>query len=142
MSGVKYKSGTGFLLATLGRRVESLWSIFLKEHDITTAEFTALAVLDAQGPRTQRQLAKDCEVDPRNIVATIKKLQTRGCVTTATDLNDGRAKILHATLSGHEMLQHLYTDLRPVEDTFMRSISINGKQHLQELLMTLKKDSD
>lgn len=142
MSDVNYRSGTGFLLATLGRRVEFLWSTFLKEHGITTAEFTAVAVLDTQGPRTQRQLAKDCEVDPRNMVATIKKLQARDWVATAADLNDRRAKVLHATLRGHKMLQDLYTDLRPIEETFMRSISTDGKQHLQELLMTLKKDSD
>jgi DNA-binding MarR family transcriptional regulator len=142
MSSVKYKSGTGFLLATVGRRVEFLWSTFLREHGITTAEFTALAVLDSRGSCTQGQLAKDCEVDPRNMVATIKKLHTRGWVTIVADPSDGRAKVLHATPGGHEVLQALYADLRPIEEAFMRSISPDGKQQLQRLLMILKKDSD
>jgi len=53
MSDVKYKTGIGFLLATLGRRTEYSWGQFLRRHDITTAEFTALTVISSNNGLTQ-----------------------------------------------------------------------------------------
>lgn len=138
MSNVKYKTGIGFLLATLGRKTEYNWGQFLKRHDITTAEFTALSVISTNSGLTQKQLAEDIEVDPRNVVTTIKKLQNQGWVKAAADQKDGRAKNLSITDDGSRALGRMYKDLREIEAEFLQNISSGEIDQLQNLLLKLK----
>jgi DNA-binding MarR family transcriptional regulator len=141
MNEVNYKTGLGFLLSTLGRKAEYLWNAFLQAHDISTAEFTALSFLYTRGEYIQKQLASDIEVDPRNIVATVAKLQGRGWVESQASHQDGRAKIIRITQPGRDVVQTMYTHLRPIDENFFQNLTPSEKAQLQRLLGKLKYGS-
>ena len=86
----------------------------------------------------QKQLAKDIEVDPRNMVATINKLSDRGWIISLANETDGRSKIIDITVKGQNVLQNLYAHLLPMEERFLQNLTESEKNQLQMLLIKLK----
>lgn len=135
---VNYKTGIGFLLSTLGRKTEYIWNTFLQDHDITTSEFTALSLLSSRGQCMQKELAREANVDPRNIVSTIASLHNRGWVESLPSRQDRRAKIIQITALGQKTLRALYDDLGPQDEAFFGNLTQAEKDQLQHLLRKLK----
>ena len=88
-------------MAALGRLAEASWAEFTARLGVTTAEFTVMATLaDARHGLMQRELASRAGVDPRNMVATVKRLTDRGWVQATAHPGDGRAKLVTCTDQG------------------------------------------
>lgn len=134
---VKYRRGAGFLLAVLGRRAEASWASFLRDRAVTTAEFTAMAVL-AEGAASQRSVAEGMGIDPRNAGATIRRLVDRGWVESAPVAHDRRAKRLSMTESGSRWWAGLSADLAGARSGFFDALSERELGELERLLRKLE----
>ncbi|WP_336250606.1 MarR family winged helix-turn-helix transcriptional regulator [Stomatohabitans albus] len=98
----------------IGRRVERTWNRLLRKHEMTNADFTALAVL-VDGPASQGQLAYGMGIDPRNAGAEVKRLQKRGWVILRRDAQDSRALRIELSDQGRaqwELIQEVLVNER------------------------------
>ncbi len=134
--GVKFRRNASFLLATIGRRAEREWSQYLRNEGITTAQFTAMAVL-VESETSQRGLANLMGIDPRNAGAIVRQLQDRGWIQTRPHAGDARVRLLAATGAGRKWWQTIQDDLARERDRFFAPLTERELATLQKLLNRL-----
>jgi DNA-binding MarR family transcriptional regulator len=74
------------------------------EGELTMPERTALSRLDRAGPATSAELARQEQISPQSMGATLGALQRRGLVERRTDPQDGRRVVLAVTEAGAQVL--------------------------------------
>jgi DNA-binding MarR family transcriptional regulator len=137
-SGVNFTFHAGYLLAVVGRIAESAWAQFLRNEGLTNSEFTVLAILEG-GHRTQREIADAASVDPRNMVATVRRL-TKAKLVKANAAEDGRAKLLALTHLGRARMAKLETSLAPQREKFFSTLTVHERSELTRILIKLKSN--
>jgi len=75
------------------------------EGDPTVPESAALARLDRYGPATSSALAKQEQISPQSMGATLGALEGRGLVARHADAQDGRRVVLSLTDAGRKVLR-------------------------------------
>ena len=73
--------------------------------DLSLPETAALARLDHGGPATAAALAKQEQISPQSMGATLAALENRGLITRSPDPADGRRILLALSDDGREMLR-------------------------------------
>lgn len=73
--------------------------------ELTVPESAALARLDRGGPATASALARQEQITPQSMGATLAGLEMRGLVKRGPDPDDGRRVVLTATELGLEALR-------------------------------------
>jgi DNA-binding MarR family transcriptional regulator len=73
--------------------------------DLSFPETAALARLDRGGPATSAELARQEQISPQSMGATLSALQDRGLIARSADPDDGRRVVLTMTESGRQALQ-------------------------------------
>jgi DNA-binding MarR family transcriptional regulator len=74
------------------------------EGDLTMPESSALSRLDRGGPATAAELARQEQISPQSMGATLAVLQERGWIERQADPEDGRRILLSLTAAGLEVL--------------------------------------
>jgi DNA-binding MarR family transcriptional regulator len=131
---LSYVRGAGFLLARLGAMAERGWSSFISASGLTQAEFSVLVVLYEVGSMRQGSVAKRAALDPRNAVATVAALASRGLVTSTIDPSDRRAKLLCISETGKRCLKRVWALLRSERSDFFQPLNETEYAQLSELL--------
>ena len=75
------------------------------EGDLSMPETAALARLDRGGPATPGALAKQEQISPQSMGATLGALEARGLVARHADPGDGRRAVMSLTGAGRQVLQ-------------------------------------
>ena len=75
------------------------------EGDLTLSETSALARLDRGGPTTPGALARQEQISPQSMGATLGALEARGLIERAADPDDGRRAVMSITDAGLELLR-------------------------------------
>jgi DNA-binding MarR family transcriptional regulator len=73
--------------------------------ELSLPETSALARLDRSGPATSSALAKEEQISPQSMGATLAALEARGLVTRQPDPDDGRRAVLTLTGAGQQVLR-------------------------------------
>jgi DNA-binding MarR family transcriptional regulator len=92
------------LRASIGLLVRRLRQVQV-DGDLTLPESSALARLDRGGPATAAALARQEQITPQSIGATLAGLEARGLVRRTGDPDDGRRVVLSLTDAGLEVLR-------------------------------------
>jgi DNA-binding MarR family transcriptional regulator len=71
--------------------------------ELTLPESAALARLDRGGPTTAAALARQEQISPQSMGATLAALEARGLVARCADPDDGRRVILSLTDAGRDV---------------------------------------
>jgi DNA-binding MarR family transcriptional regulator len=72
--------------------------------DISFPETAAMARLDRGGPATSAELARQEQISPQSMGATLGALQDRGLIARSADPDDGRRVVLTLTDGGKRVL--------------------------------------
>ena len=75
------------------------------EGELTLSETSALARLDRGGPTTPGALAKQEQISPQSMGATLAALETRCLIERAPDPDDGRRAVMSITDAGLALLR-------------------------------------
>src|SRR6201999_418070 len=75
------------------------------EGELTLSETSALARLDRGGPTTPGALARQEQISPQSMGATLGALEARGLIERAPDPDDGRRAVMSITDAGLELLR-------------------------------------
>src|ERR1700744_264894 len=73
--------------------------------ELTMPESTCLSRLDREGPATSSALAKQEQISPQSMGATLAGLEGRGLVERRPDPGDGRKVVMSLTARGRRALQ-------------------------------------
>ena len=73
--------------------------------ELSLPETSALARLDRSGPATSSALAKEEQISPQSMGATLAALEARGLVVRQPDPDDGRRAVLTLTGAGQQVLR-------------------------------------
>jgi DNA-binding MarR family transcriptional regulator len=93
----------GALRVTVGLLVRRLRQV--EGHgDLTLPESSALARLDRGGPATPSALARQEQISPQSMGATVAALEARGLVERRPDPEDGRRAVISVTEAGQRAL--------------------------------------
>lgn len=116
---------TGFLMLQVSR----LWAEFhgrkLKKHfGLSEVQYAVLAsvywfVLHDQQV-TQTILARHTKIDPMTISQMFKVLEKKGYIHRTTHLADIRAKTVHLTPQGLELMQQTIPVIKEIDDKFFQ----------------------
>lgn len=111
------------LLTGVGLLVRRVRQLRVAEGELTTPEHSALKRLDRDGPATSADLARQEQITPQAMGATLSALQDAGLIQRRPDPEDGRRKVLSVTEAGARILQEkrsARTDLlaRALAETF------------------------
>jgi DNA-binding MarR family transcriptional regulator len=94
----------GALRVSVGLLVRRLRQVPV-EGDLTLSEISALARLDRGGPTTPGALAKQEQISPQSMGATLAGLESRGLIERAPDPDDGRRAVMSITEGGLALLR-------------------------------------
>jgi DNA-binding MarR family transcriptional regulator len=72
----------------------------LAEGELTLPERSALGRIERGGPMTATALAKQEQISPQSMGATLAQLEERGYITRTPDPDDGRRQIVSITDAG------------------------------------------
>ncbi|NKQ54772.1 MarR family transcriptional regulator [Amycolatopsis sp. K13G38] len=92
---------TGRLLSAAARLVEQRWTDRLDTLGLSHAGLIVLHNLRA-GPRSQRELARSCQVTDQTMSRTLDRLQREGYVDRVPDPADGRRSLARLTTRGRQ----------------------------------------
>jgi DNA-binding MarR family transcriptional regulator len=94
----------GALRVSIGLLVRRLRQVPVGS-DLTLSEISALARLDRGGPTTPGALAKQEQISPQSMGATLSGLESRGLIARSPDPDDGRRAVMSITEDGLALLR-------------------------------------
>jgi DNA-binding MarR family transcriptional regulator len=89
-----------FMLAVLGSRIEELAEVTLPGLGLDGHDYTVLAILSADGPDTQHEIARLMNKAPGVVVAAVDQLEAKGLVERQRDPADRRRSRVTPTRTG------------------------------------------
>lgn len=90
----------GFLLVALADHLERHVERPLAQIGLDGHDYTVLAILDADGPGTQNDIARLMHKAPTVVVAAVDKLERKGLVRRQRDPTDRRRSRVNPTAAG------------------------------------------
>jgi len=99
--------------------------------------FGALAVIDAEGPLSQRRLAARQGIDRTTAVAVVDELERLGAVERRRDPADRRAHALDLTGEGRRLLAHSQSAVLAAEAEFLAGLPEAERNQLRASLRAL-----
>jgi DNA-binding MarR family transcriptional regulator len=124
----------GLLLAVLGGNIEELAQAPLAELQLDGHDYKLLAILDADGPGTQHEIARLMNKAPGVIVAAVDKLESKGLVERQRDPADRRRSRVTPTPAGRAVLAQSDTVGDELVAEVLGGLSAAELRTLRELL--------
>jgi DNA-binding MarR family transcriptional regulator len=106
------------------RRIRSA----LAPHSLTHVQFVLLASLwwleeQESEPPSQARLAEQAGTDPMMTSQVLRKLETRGLLERTPDPSDSRARRLHLTESGHNLVALALADVERADADYFAPVA-------------------
>jgi DNA-binding MarR family transcriptional regulator len=116
------------------RRIRSA----LAPHALTHVQFVLMASLwwiedHDREPPTQAKLAEQAGTDPMMTSQVLRKLETRGLLERAPDPNDTRARRLHLTAAGPELIAAALVDVERADSDYFAPLADRHEAFLEAL---------
>jgi DNA-binding MarR family transcriptional regulator len=95
----------GYLIRRCNQVAIALFLEETKEHDLTTAQYTALALIAEEPGMDQTRLMERSGLDRSSVTKCVERMETRGVISRKTDPADRRVRRLYPTPAGHALLK-------------------------------------
>ena len=132
--GVVLDEDIAHLIRRAHQRASATFMSVLSEHNLTPAQFFAMARLREKGEVSQNLLGRMSAMDPATIQGVIKRLGERDLIQRAPDPTDRRRMILRLTTEGERLIDSLETGMREVSEKILASLSGEERDQLRNLL--------
>ncbi len=109
----------------------------LASHELSTTDFSALVLIDANPGLYQRQLGQALEISPPNVVPIIDRLVQREVVVRLPSKDDRRLQELHLTDAGRALLKKAEADVARFERLLEESLTATEQRHIDSALKKL-----
>ena len=99
-----------------------------------------LASLADEGVASQIELSRRTGIDPSDVVAAVKDLESHGFVARRRDPRDARRNVVALTRAGRTELARLDAVVAEVQERFLAPLSESERRQLQRILVKLAAD--
>lgn len=124
----------GFSLSTTGYAVSRRFHEILAPLDLEPRDFALLRAVRAAEGLSQQALAERMRILPSRMVAFIDALETRGLLERRHNREDRRARALHLTGDGRDLLDRALTLALGHERDICADLTAEEREQLLELL--------
>lgn len=101
----------------------SLFADEVKDLDLTTVQFGALAAVDQRPDIDQATLSALIGYDRATIGGVVDRLEAKGWIKRSSDASDRRVKRLSVTAAGHKVLREVGPAVRKVQERLVEALS-------------------
>jgi DNA-binding MarR family transcriptional regulator len=122
------------VLVKLGNEIVARAEDPLAALGLSTRQYLILAVLSADAPPSQLELAGLCGLLPAQVVPVLDELERRGFVARQRSDTDRRRSVVRVTPSGREILAKADDLARSIEDAFFGNLDLAVREQLNETL--------
>jgi len=124
-------------IRSIGIRHRALADALLAPLGLHTGQEVLLLELDAQGPRSQGQLAVSSGCEPPTITGSVRKLEAAGLVVRRPSPTDGRVTIVELSDQGQALLPRLKTALQQLAKQTIVGLTSTPLDQLTDALTDL-----
>ena len=129
-----FGEAVGFLLSQLGAAVAQEFSSSMAELGLEPRHFALLRSIVAHEGESQSALAEHLSIPPSSMVAIVDQLEERGLVERRVHVSDRRARTLHLTDAGDDVVQRATELAMELESTVCRGLSDEQRSDVIERL--------
>ena len=133
---------TAFLLSKAGQMSREAFDRAVGPMGLKSRHYGALAVLDAEGPRAQRELGERLQIDRSTMVSVVDDLEGMGLVERRRDREDRRRYELTLTEAGRRTLSEAGGLVEGVQEAVLTPLDEAQRRELHGLLMALLRGAD
>lgn len=102
--------------------------------DLTSVQYAALVILSQSPGIDQARLAAKIAFDRSTIGGVLRRLEEKGLIERALDEDDRRARRLHLTEVGREVLRKLQPEVNEVQHKITATLSAQERQDFMSLI--------
>lgn len=124
-------------IRSIGIRHRALADALLAPLGLHTGQEVLLLELDAQGPRSQGQLAVSSGCEPPTITGSVRKLETAGLVLRRPSPTDGRVTIVELSDQGKALLTRLKAAWLQLAELSVAGLTSTPVEQLNDDLLDL-----
>jgi len=106
----------------------------VSDFGVTTAQLAVMALIDAEGQATQREVASELGVNESAVTAMVRRLHALGFVARSHDEADARVRRLELTEEGRDMLAAAGTPFARINAAIDAVLSEDDLELLAETL--------
>lgn len=127
-------------LSRFTHQSNNLSNDFLKQYDLTTAQFDVLMQISTYEPLTQSELADKVTVTQGGISRMLARLEKEGLIERK---QDWKTKTISLTNKGREKLDHAFeAQLKFQSSFFDECLSLEEQKALYSLISRVQKNSE
>ena len=124
----------GFTVSSLGFAIADRFAQTLAPLGLEPREFALMRAVSAAEGQTQQAIAAGLQVPASRMVALVDALEARGLIERRHNPHDRRARELHLTPSGAELLANALARATALERELCAGMSAEEREQLLELL--------
>jgi len=124
----------GFMLSSTGYAVGRRFHQVLAPLQLEPREFALLRAVGAAEGQSQQAIAERLQIPPSRMVAFVDALERRGLLERRANPQDRRARALHLTDAGRELLTRAFVLALALERELCAPLSADERAQLLELL--------
>jgi DNA-binding MarR family transcriptional regulator len=132
-----FLASPGFLLARVGAESRRRFARVLAQSGMAVSHYGLLTVLAANGPKSQRDLAKTIGIDPRNLVSILDNLEARRFVERRSLKGDRRVRSVSLSVKGQRTLERIQRKAEEIEGEFLAVLTAAERENLHAILLKL-----
>ncbi len=138
--GINYgelAESTGFLLRRAQLSVLADLIDGLQPLDLKPAQFSVLAIIDANPDRAQSDLCAPLGIQRPNFVAMLDELESRGLTKRCVSRHDRRIRTVALTAAGERVLKQAVSVHNSHEQRLLERLGVKGRAQFERLLQRL-----
>jgi len=124
----------GFMVSSIGYGVSRRFHHVLAPLELEPREFALLRAVAAAEGQSQQAIGERLQIPPSRMVAFVDALERRGLLERRQNPHDRRARALHLTDDGRELLGRAFVLANGLEEQLTASLSQAEREQLVELL--------
>lgn len=124
----------GRLISMLYRKNQVFWAQYLKDYDITSAEYPILIALNRCDGITQEEIASRQNLDKSAVTRIIKSLLEKGFIERKKDHQDLRCNRVYLTEKGHAAWEPIKAGMEEWNRMISNHLSVEEIQQVVRIL--------
>ena len=127
-----------YVVARLERALRQAINERVREHGLTTLQYTTLSVLERRSGLSNAQLARRALVSPQSMNEVLLTLERRGLVRRRAHPDHGRILQARLTAKGRRLLAACDAEVREVEARMMRDLTARDEAALRPSMVVVE----
>lgn len=130
----------GFLFKQINMKIKKEIDKSLMEYDLTTSQSRVLFFIHFRGEdkTSMKDIEEHMKVTHPTVIGIVKRLEEKGFVTTASDPEDRRVKLVAITQKTTKMMKKLDQGRRKMDEKLLKGFTEQETKELRRMLSMIE----